>query len=61
MLSSEINSVLSKKIPNSYGYAVSEILLTKSYCDTRDSLSARKRINMLRASIDPLLYSSVEP
>ena len=61
MLSAEINSVLSQKFPNSYEYAVSEILLTKSYFDAKDSFSARKRISMLKLSMDPLLYSSVEP
>lgn len=60
-LSSEINSVLSKKLPNSYEYAISEILLTKSYFDAKDSFSARKRINMLKSNTDPLLYTSVEP
>ena len=60
-LSAEINSMLSKKLPNSYEYAISEILLTKSYFDARDSFSARKRINMLKSSTDPLLYSSIEP
>jgi len=60
-LSAEINSVLSKRLPNSYEYAVSEILLIKSYFDAKDSFSARKRISMLKLNTDPLLYSSVEP
>ena len=60
-LSGEINSVLSKKNPNSYEYAISEILLTKSYLDTKDSFSARKRISMLKLTTDPLLYSCLEP
>ena len=61
MLSAEINSLLSKKLAGTYEYAVSEILLTKSYFDTRDSLSARKRISMLKLNTDPLIYSSIEP
>jgi len=61
MLSVEINSVLSKKLPGSYEYAISEILLTKSYFDAKDSFSARKRINMLRSNTDPLFYSCLEP
>jgi hypothetical protein len=60
-LSAEVNSVLSKKLPGGYEYAVSEVLLTKSYLDARDSLSARKRINMLKQDTDPLLYCSVTP
>jgi len=61
-LSTEINSVLSKKLPDSYEYAISEVLLTKSYLDVKDSLSANKRINLLKQKkIDPLIYYSIAP
>ena len=62
MLSSEINTVLSKRSADSYEYAVSEILLTRSYFDSKDSLSAHKRISMLKLNnMDPLIYSTVAP
>lgn len=60
MLSAEINSVLSKKLAGSYEYAVSEVLLIKSYFDARDSFSARKRLSVLKLNTDPLLYNSLE-
>jgi hypothetical protein len=60
-LSAEVNSVLSKKLPNGYEYAISEVLLTKSYIDARDNFSANKRISMLKLDTDPLLYSAVTP
>jgi hypothetical protein len=60
-LSAEVNSMLSKKLPNGYEYAISEVLLTKSYIDVRDNSSAKKRISMLKLDTDPLLYSAVAP
>jgi len=60
-LSAEINSLLSRKRAGTYEYAVSEILLTKSYFDAKDSFSARKRISMLKLKTDPLIYNSIEP
>lgn len=61
-LSGELNSLLSKKLPDSYPYLISEVLLAKSYYDDKDSASAMKRINMLKnANVDPLLYCSINP
>ena len=60
-LSEEINSMLSKKQPDGYEYAISEVLLTKSYLDARDSISAKKRLSMLRLDTDPLIYCAITP
>jgi len=61
-LSGELNSLLSKKLPDSYPYMVSEVLLAKSYYNNSDSRSAKKRLVMLElTSMDPILYYSINP
>ncbi|MFH1223417.1 MAG: hypothetical protein V1647_03630 [Pseudomonadota bacterium] len=59
-LSGELNSLLSKMLPDSYPYVVSEVLLAKSYYGGKDTRSALKRLNMLtQTGIDPVLYCSI--
>ncbi len=60
-LSGELNSMLSKQQPDGYEYAISEVLLTKSYLDTRDHVSAKKRLSMLKLDTDPLIYCAIAP
>jgi len=61
-LSGELSSLISKKLPETYPYIVSEVLITKSYYDGKDSISAIKRISMLKlTSMEPLFYQSINP
>lgn len=61
-LSTAVNEVLVKKIPMSYPYVISEVLLAKSYFDSKNITEANKKIDYMRASkIDNLIFSSLDP
>jgi hypothetical protein len=61
-LSSAISDVLIKKLPASYPYSVSEVLLTKSYFDARDIREANKKLEAMKNSkVDSMLFSSLDP
>ncbi len=59
-LAQEVNTLLSKKIPYSYPYFVSELLLAKSYLNSFDAVSAKKRLILAKtAGMEPMLCASV--
>ncbi|MBN1114284.1 MAG: hypothetical protein JXA66_02995 [Oligoflexia bacterium] len=59
-LAPEVNSLLSRELPDSYPYLVSELLFIKSRYDSRDLLSAFRRIQMLKGvNTDGLLFDSL--
>ena len=60
-LSSELNALLSKKMPYSYPYFVSEVLLSRSYLNSFDITSAQKRLALAKAAgMEDLLCASIE-
>ncbi|MEI6093236.1 MAG: hypothetical protein WCQ47_06090 [bacterium] len=61
-LASAVNEVLIKKLPSSYPYAISEVLLAKSYFDSKNIPEANKKIESMKVSkIDTILFSSLDP
>ncbi|MCX6113102.1 MAG: hypothetical protein NTY22_07490 [Proteobacteria bacterium] len=61
-LSFAVNDVLIKKLPLSYSYFISELLLIKSYIDSRNLSEANKKIKIMKISkVDDMLFSSLDP
>ena len=61
-LSEAVNELLSKKLPGSYPYSVSQVLTVKSYFDARNlSLASKKLEAIRRERTDKLLYSALDP
>lgn len=59
-LANQTNGLLSVKMPNSYPYIVSELLLVKSYFNAKDALSALRRIEMIKTlNTDGFIYESL--
>jgi len=59
-LAQEVNTLLSKKMPYSYPYFVSELLLAKAYLSSFDPASAKKRLILAKtAGMEPLLCASI--
>ena len=57
----EVSSLLSKKMPYSYPYFVSELLLAKSYISAFDAGAAKKRLILAEtAGMEPFLAESIE-
>ncbi|HOW16287.1 MAG TPA: hypothetical protein PK443_01100 [bacterium] len=60
-LSQEMNALLSRKMPYSYPYFVSELLMTRSYFNSFDTLSAKKRLALAKtAGMEALLSETFE-
>jgi ATP/maltotriose-dependent transcriptional regulator MalT len=61
-LSEAVNDLLSKKLPGSYPYSVSQVLTVKSYFDSRNISLASKKLELIRREkTDKILYSALDP
>jgi hypothetical protein len=59
-LANQGNRLFAGKAPNTYPYIVSELLLVKAYFNSRDSLSALHRIEMIKTlNTDGFIYESL--
>ena len=61
LLAQEVNALLARKLPYSYPYFVSELLLAKSYINSFDTVSAQKRLILAKtAGMETMLSDSIE-